>query len=510
MIVQDGNNKYASLLIKTKDIISKTKKLGIDTTNIEERISNIEKEVDKEISKIITQTNNPLKEGALNNTYLDGINKLKKIQAYLLSEFDEYSKIYTKYQYMTTNFDNLDINNIDTYLKETRLILSDLKNLSNMDHKMKKTLTENIYLLVYQVIKKEYQIAGKSTLLPLLTDIDIPYIEKCLLEEINELSPDSNQEIFNLIQKIEMEGLNPNYLKEDIFKLLIYNTENLEIEHNPELKNKIIEVQEDIQYYNELTDMAKAKLYETQNNIKKIQLSLVRYCSYLVIATIAGFFVSKNASKEKNYYTIEETYQLGEEPIISDPYYEPSSEDKITITKYYPYEKLGSWDIVSRDEEGKKFKFFREVKVYDVSEIEFANFEDYLTLNLEELGIENDESEEYKVYLTPQDTYSDIITKVKRTIHDLENFKMKQDIGGFFLNFIIYFNIEIGMFKFILPYKKFKKIKAEYEKYENKKNSLENRIITRKDQIKSLEEELEKLQTSYISTSSKQLVKKKL
>lgn len=459
---------FGATLVEIRQMLEKLKNMNIDVSKLEARVNVVEQQVNKEIDTVQQQyesqenLNTLLKDGYFAGIYQKGIKQLVMIQNYLLEEFNIYYKIYGKYQYIISGINQISKDNINTFVADTKTLLTQINNTPNMDYSMEKTLVENIYSLVFQIIKKEFQLTGKSNLLSILTESDISYIEMYLLKEIESLSLESSSEISRKLKEIESTGLNVDYLQEDLLRLL-WNDENGNIVESAEDSSSMIEkkkyleeirireeqiqlcskIEQKIEQQSKQIKDTSLEIKEKRSRILKNRLFLAGYISAYLGIGAGSFLLIKEAFKEKHYYVKEETYQENGE--ISEDYYYDLDEDSVTILKYYPYEELGFWDSVPKGEDTNS-KFVRKIESYDVSEIDFDNLEEYLTLDLVSLGVESTDTKDYKVYLTPQDTYQESYTLVKRTTHDLDNYKEVVNKVDLWFCFLLAMSFVTGFF----------------------------------------------------------------
>ena len=100
---QDPAALFLDEELKTKQLLSKIQKLGVDTSYLEKRIQNISDSIEKEIGKKFEQyesnLNTFLKDGKLNNIYNKGINLLHDIQRYIIEGYLKENKIDKKVNY---------------------------------------------------------------------------------------------------------------------------------------------------------------------------------------------------------------------------------------------------------------------------------------------------------------------------------------------------------------------------------------------------------------------------
>ena len=436
---QDPAALFLDEVLKTKQLLLKIQKLGVDTSHLEKRIQNISDNIEKEIGKKFEQyesnLNTFLKDGELNNIYNKGIKLLKDIQTYIIDEYNTYSKIEGYYELLETNIKECNSKALASNIENMLKLIKEINTSIPINHRSEQDLIEKIYQLAYQLIKVEFSITGTSKVLRDLKKYNFPlsYLENYIIQEINSLDKNNyqNKPILNRVHEIESKGLESSYLDESLIKLLSLPRDK---EAYQETKEHLISIEKNsLDTDNQLLELKQKRnsIWNDLKNLKDNTLSSLKElflpASILAIYTASyiglgiGSILGINKScKHKVYPTIEETYDITNNKNLESKNYNTTLIDNpIQLITYTPWEK---GEYYYNGKYGKYSEMFgRQILTYDLSEIDYADLSDYAELDLTALGITATPTTETKSTLTPEDLYEEAYTLIKRYNQEKEN-----------------------------------------------------------------------------------------
>ena len=207
-------NIYQVELYKTKKIISKLKDLGLNTTNYENTVYDIE-EICKNNNKMDLKRSfyTPFVTNYLEDNYSIAIDRLRIVQEEL-SKYD----IYTKVSLFTNIFKNIVKDNkitpkqLDEIVPQLISVLNDLNKIKTLDYTVEKNIIENIYKITYYLLKEEIKL-DKTTLYNFLLkdEVNTIYLDKEISMELKQLNKNDtkNNDVFsrkNLLDESEVKS----------------------------------------------------------------------------------------------------------------------------------------------------------------------------------------------------------------------------------------------------------------------------------------------------------------
>lgn len=166
---------------------------------------------------------------------------------------------------------------------------------------------------------------------------------------------------------------------------------------------------------------------------------MVASLSIIAGIVFGSYQVARHIIKTPRYMTTNDTYSISDNlqtPSISE-YQSLIGEDDTPETYIIEY---SPWERESFLEE-----FTREVTTYDVSNVEYENLEDYLQLDLYDLGILGESETETKESLTPSDLYNDEIREVERIYQDVLDVKYEPanfSIKTFLIFYVVWYLVD--------------------------------------------------------------------
>lgn len=504
---------YQSELYKTKKIISKLNSIGLNTTNYENAVYDIEEACRNNNKEDLRKgLDSPFMVDYLEANYSKAINSLKVMQ----KELSKY-EIYIKVNSFTTLLKSIIKNNkitskqLDEITPKLISILNELKKSNTLDYSTEKDIVESIYKITYYLLKEEIKRGRKNLYNALITDeIHTIYLDKEISSELEQLerNDSKNTDIFNRKNILDLNGINSHYLDYELLSLLVEPSKQ---------KEDIEDVKDLIPLYQDINAKLhnyRQKLKNISNNIKnekekmKKQQKSTNYIksifsiilsTTITTALFGGAYLGAEALAKKNNKaksTTITTYDTRDNSeTTTKPFYSTDSADSIRVTKYEPYRKALAG-------------YYRYVTDYDLGNIANLSNQEIMNLDLDGLGIAKNSHKEFKETISYIDTYDDIYYTISKISVDENNFTYDQNVfWGYFacleiLAILIYSGINIAPNSHILIglIKDVKKIKNDiknsknYNK-ENKKCIQEGNIIINevKELLNKYDYELRKL-----------------
>lgn len=393
---------YNGKLLEVRDSLEQLKELdGFNTEKLEKAINKIEKNVEKSVEDNYSTFDNvdskTFLHDSLATTYRQATAKLEKIKDVIDAEYQEYLKINAKYKALRNNMEKISKENVAGLSEKGRDLLSSIRNSSIVDYKMEEELVENIYALIYKLIKLELIYKGESTILEYAKtdETDCSYFAKLVKENINKLDRDSQALIRKIIINLATDGLtNDDYLDYNLLNTIIASEDDeLSEIINNDFLDKIATCEELNEKYElaetKKTDLAErlneSKTKKKQNGLRKMKKRIFLNLNALVVATgiLASGYVLKDITKTKEYKTTTTTYNSITEEEKEKETYQTAKGYSLTITEYSPWIEPGYF----RD------GYSRDIYKYDLSDVDksFSNLEDYLNPQLkDELEVESE------------------------------------------------------------------------------------------------------------------------
>lgn len=471
---------YQSELYKTKKIISKLNNIGLNTTNYEKAVYDIE-EVCRNNNKedLRKGLDSPFMVDYLEANYSKAINSLKVMQ----KELSKY-EIYIKVNSFTTLLKSIIKNNkitskqLDEITPKLISILNELKKSNTLDYSTEKDIVESIYKITYYLLKEEIKRGRKNLYNALITDeIHTIYLDKEISSELEQLerNDSKNTDIFNRKNILDLNGINSHYLDYELLSLLVEPSKQ---------KEDIEDVKDLIPLYQDINAKLhnyRQKLKNISNNIKnekekmKKQQKSTNYIksifsiilsTTITTALFGGAYLGAEALAKKNNKaksTTITTYDTRDNSeTTTKPFYSTDSADSIRVTKYEPYRKALAG-------------YYRYVTDYDLGNIANLSNQEIMNLDLDGLGIAKNSHKEFKETISYIDTYDDIYYTISKISVDENNFTYDQNVfWGYFacleiLAILIYSGINIAPNSHILIglIKDVKKIKNDIKNSKN-------------------------------------------
>ena len=442
-----GNDKaieFQSTLLKVRKMLNSLESIGLDISPYEEILESIEQE-SKNI-KLHDDNTSLFSSDIVGMDYTKLISKLQELET-RLHEYEIYFKSFNYVDSISPN-PNYTGEELDIIASNVIYLLCSINSSKTRIYKTEKEVVEKLYGFAYKIIKLELCKRGSSKVLEWCRHdyIATNFINHEVEKELAELSKDeaNNPLLKECIARQKAKGLEFSYLDEAIIL-------NLNIQNNDELlnaiKNELLGISRTLQDNASNFDSNKWDIEALDKNIKRekhdFRYSII-YDSIKFIASVSlitsiifgAYKLARYVTKIEYLDTKQETYSTfqitqtktedGYLPKISSENAYSDDEKIITtqIIEYGPWEKPLFGD------------YSRDIYTYDVSNINYDNLKDYLSLDLESLGYEAKSDTEAKEVLSPEDLYDELIREVKRTTQELDDSEIRHECFVFVLIFI--------------------------------------------------------------------------
>ncbi len=502
---------YQSELYKTKKIISKLNNIGLNTTNYENAVYDIEEACRNNNKEDLRKgLDSPFMVDYLEANYSKAINSLKVMQ----KELSKY-EIYIKANSFTTLLKSIIKNNkitskqLDEITPKLISILNELKKSNTLDYSTEKDIVESIYKITYYLLKEEIKHGRKNLYNALITDeIHTIYLDKEISNELEQLDKkdSKNNDIFNRKNILDLNGINSHYLDYELLSLLVEPSKQKEdiedvkdlIPLYQDINTKLHNYRRRLKNISNNIENEKIKKQQKNTNYIKSIFSIILGTT-ITTALFEGAYLgaealAKKDSKAKS--TTITTYDTRDNSeTTTKPFYSTDYEDSIRVIKYEPYRKALAG-------------YYRYVTDYDLGNITNLSNQEIMALDLDGLEIEKSTHKEFKETISYLDTYNDIYYTISKIAVDENDFTYSKDAFWVyfvvleFLAIIIYSIINISPYdsipiKLIRDTKKIKndiKNSKNYNKENEKCLQERNRIITEvKELLDKYDYELRKL-----------------
>ncbi|MCM1053553.1 MAG: hypothetical protein NC483_06235 [Ruminococcus sp.] len=444
--MNDKAIEYNAILQKVENTLEKMQKIGLNTSVyyklLEEIKADLEKSKDNSFKNLF---NSSMETDVLSMAYSNAIKRLD-IMYTVLTKYDVYLKTAgfcgTLRAFLAES--NKDKNELSKLSAKILELLDEIKKSDTLDYSVEGPLVEDIYHLTYEFIKIEISLTGTSSVLSKIEEdgIDKSYIEKEIIRELEslDLKNPKYREIVNKKHELESLGMRSSYVDKEFISIIVNCTISYEYLNNL-LKRLVNEFNV---YYNEAISIdnkivAKmAELDEREKNRKQSLVDEYKEIGANVIKTIVSigliislsvgaYKLSKMTSKKDKYKVTTTTYSSISLPVVEEEYLDSGSNSRF-LYEYSPYTErkvLGG--------------FGREVTEYDLTNLDDLTLEEYLSLDLNQLGIKGTKTKETKSELTLGDLYEESYYLLKETTIDETDIISEEEnfIGYLVVNFVI-------------------------------------------------------------------------
>ena len=397
---------FNTTLKNINNYLNRLDKIGLNTTEFKKVRDEIIRENKEEVAKSYDYANAKTfgQTAFLEQSYITSNTKLERLYQTLI-EYDIYistasfTKVLKDFITKTGVKSKEEFEEIRTSLI---LVLDKLLNSHTLDYEIERPVFEDLYHMTYLFIKEEIKYLKESPTLDILktNDIHKSNLTDIIIKEIETLNLNDPKyrlvkEIYN---KISSESiLTQDYCNLELLKAL-EKTTYTEAEFQKEYENLSLKLQE---YYIKLQDLEKNSKTNLTNisskkaSLKKIYQHLFKKLGLVTVSlstVIALFFYcnhicKKNTQKELYKNTIT-TFNPETSTVETISEYNPNKNDSIILHEYSPYKR--NENLTTR------VNFTRTDKSYDLSTLDQLDYNEYLNLDLEALGIDPVIKDEYK------------------------------------------------------------------------------------------------------------------
>lgn len=433
--MNDKAIEYNAKLQKTKSTLERMQRIGLNVSIYNELLDSINSELEEaKANNIKTLFANNMATDVLNMSYSKAINKLDIMFAEL-SKYNIYLKVASFCGSLRMFLTNSNYNKEE--LEEFRVKILDLlqgiKDSNTLEYEVEGHLVEDIYHLTYEFIKIEISLTGNSVILDKIRNntIDVSYIEKEIIRELESLNlkEPKYQGLLTRKYAIESLGINASYVDYELIKLIVTSTISYEEKRKlaEELSAKLDTYYQDALNTKKRVETAKKSLLDAEtshqnlikNNQKKLMVNGIRFFLSLGMSISIAISVLKFAQKKSTaelYKTTTTTYSTISDTLIEEEY-KRAPKEEVILYAYHPYEEYIS----------KYYNYRRQIEEYDLTSNEHLSFEEYLSLDLEKLGVTPTRKYSNLEKLSLQDAYDEVYYVLKEVTVDENDKIITQD-----------------------------------------------------------------------------------
>lgn len=461
----NSDKEFLAICTQISIIIDKLKSIKIDTTNIEKEYKSILNSVEEELDK--NKKSNKLFNADLNNLVYDkSLKELRKLIINIKENYDIYFKIDNFIEFINSKLkENKEISNeeldeyISTMINYLKYIVSNNFNNINVED-----LINRLYKISYNLIKVEFIKNNNSLLLEYINRYDIHkmMLNKIIIEDLKEY--ENNAKIQDIIFELNSKGIDIDYVNEDLIKELANNGKQYKVVKDKDVIDRETEGSEK-KLYSQYNNFLKAKR-KYKNAKKKLATKITAYS--LLAATIIGGNIfalnklSKNTSR--TYKTTTTTYTDTIENKSINTSYElrdANGNNKSVTLIVESHSKVPNSNTVNNI-----------TAVYDLTDLNINDIEDYFNLNLEQIKPVTAETER----INDSNDIKDSTTK-ELIIKDFDYDDCKKDYSGFAIGCIFLIGFEAVVLEIYIGTNSYLKTIHLEEEYEISKEEYINALL---------------------------------
>ncbi len=383
--------EYKDLVYKIKNMFEMIEKLGFDVfyeksllQEIIRRTDNFKKESTSQM--IIT-------EDEMMREYLNAILKLQELELKLNDKYKSYNEIVKtcKLIGMKISSDN-SFDEVKTYSLMIRDVLLKIKDL-NLEYfiQNENQITNDIFEIIYNVIKLEYLIVGKSDIYQFIIDnpINLYFFNKCIKKELEsiDLKDSECKKIADKVYTIESQGLDVSYFDKELIKLmLVYKNSD----YQEKIKERINYLIDEISVQEEwmgselvsITTLLTEKEMDGKRMPPYIKNALIRILSLVLGTSLflgGGFTIFNLLRKSAISPVFNKDSRVYSE--LTDSW-STSSEEIYTYNREMPDEERLVLVYSPWYEDKEEREKVRSVRTYDLSDITLDSVYEYLEYDL--------------------------------------------------------------------------------------------------------------------------------
>lgn len=435
---------YQSELYRTKKIISKLNDIGLATGGYEDAVYDIEeacRNSNKEDLKKGIET--PFLIDYLESNYSKAINSLKMLQSEL-SKYETYIRINS----FTTLLKDIIKNNkitserLEEIVPQLIDILNELKKNNTLIYSEEQNIVEDIYKIVYYLLKEEVKLRRSKLYDALVNDeVHSMYLDREISVELKLLDRNApkNNDIFNRKNILDLNGIDSHYLDYELLSLLVSTTNEIkDIEDVKGLISLYQDINSKLYNYRMRIDIMSCiingekemtKMNKNNNCIKSIGNVILG--TAITTGLFGGAYIgAMDLAKAKS--TIITTYDTRDNSeTTTEPFYSTDYTDGVRVTKYEPYRKAL---------EG----YYRNTTDYLLKDVGDLSYEEIMKLDFDSLKIDKYTQEEFKDTLSYTNIYNDVYYNISKISVDENDFT--HDKTTFWVYFTVFEFIAISIY----------------------------------------------------------------
>jgi len=435
------NLEYQSTMSKIDIIFRNLKETGINISDFENEVKNINKEVEDELDLLdstgYSQANN------FNRIYELGTEKAKKLLD-TLEKYNKYYQLVDKCYFVQGSqdipeFSKEELASVADNIIELLTVIKNYNIVLENDNNMIK----NLYTAIYEIIKIEFSYNGTSKLLDYCkqSDIDSSILSKLIMDEVDDLNNGDYDvsKINELLKKYRLEDNCYSFLDDKLIQLIsltknkdkyldelssILNLAKIQINENKDTFDSLARKMENEK--DRLNERVSRNKEENGDSLKTILKTLIPIvmCGGVAAGTYLGV---SNLFWGTHYKVTTETYSSSTEKTISEEEYQDQLiyANRTPVKDFVTIEKTTPWVKVIPSDSGEVY-FERTVESTYIQDVVYDDLSEYLDLDLESSDIKYDYSEnvERKSTLSSDDMYNENTYEVVKIHQDLSDKKL--------------------------------------------------------------------------------------
>ena len=450
-MANNTNLEYQSTMSKIDIIFRNLRETGINISDFETEVKNIDMEVEDEINSLdstgYSQANN------YNRIYELGTDKAKKLLT-TLEQYNKYYKLVDKCSFVQGSqdipeFSNEELASVVDNIIELLTVIRSFNIVLENDNNMIK----NLYTAIYDIIKIEFSYNGTSKLLDYCkqSDIDSSILSKHIIDEVDDLNNGNYDvsKINELLKKYRLEDNCYSFLDDKLIQLIsvtknknkyldelssIINVAKIQINENKDTFDSLVRKME-----NEKDRMNERIIRNRENNGDSIKTVLRTLIPIVVCGGIATgtYLGTTNLFWGTHYKVITDTYSSTTGKTNSEEEYQDKLcyIDREPVTDFVTIEKTTPWVKVIPSGSDEVY-FERTVESTYIQDVVYDDLTEYLDLDLENSDIKYDYSEniERKSILSSDDMYEESnfeVVKIHQDLNDKKSGKTDDKMENF-------------------------------------------------------------------------------
>lgn len=337
---------YDSLVSKINDKIDLIRRYGKDVSKFEEKLNKIING-DIDYPPYLDESNS--KSSNILTKEIKYEEKIKELNE-LMSELENYEKyiiVYFKNESLKNAIESVKPNkDLNDFVLQAKSILKSIENIEYQDSEEELGFNNNIYIVMYDLIKLELMYKGKSDLLEYIikNDKGIEFINDLVRTDLSkiDLKTQENKDIKTKVLELSSLGMNYNFANSSLILMILLKTDSRVVDA---IEYKIEELNGKQKYYNEKINELNHKLktsnyyIKTVSNKRKKARIKALITAGIILLNGLTYKITDSRVKDKytdtKYMTTREVYDTYTGEVRSNSVLEYKSKDNYVFIKDY-------------------------------------------------------------------------------------------------------------------------------------------------------------------------------